>query len=461
MESTFTAHSSDQDAQEKSSSTSGSSLKYPRFVVRASQITTDSGEPSSLACIAMQDQFGLITELTELHHFAGSRGRKTVSSLVSDHRKQLHYACAMLNWILIDHPDLTGVTSIGDITKESMEMYFCAYAQEPKASGILRIDETVKDCIDSCTAFMYDYALHMPSAIDPNSLYRIEPVQEPFGRRASRGCTPDFSVCRSGQTHTTLRDMPTQVLNIMLPLAFQYVPRIAFGIAAGVSSGIRAGETLNLCQQISPLGGNLTFTEADGSVREIQIDLLKNKTLRGDGIKTGYIKVPRVQKVFPKMIPLFMTAYEAHQNYLSHVRFDPCYAPMFPNARGDAMTYESYRYYFKKLVNKYLIPALINSPDPGLRIYGQLLMERPVCCHITRHLFTVILVLEGLELADIQTMRGDATPETAIEYLKNKGDLIQVCRDTEGQLTDMLLSLARKLMKLEGMEEAEEAEHLF
>lgn len=87
------------------------------------------------------------------------------------------------------------------------------------------------------------------------------------------------------------------------------------------------------------------------------------------------------------------------------------------------MTYDSYRYRFQKIVHL-TIPKLLQSKDNQLVAYGLLLQDHKIAPHIMRHLFTVDLVLQGYDLAQIKKYRGDSSEESAWVYLQDKQELI-------------------------------------
>jgi integrase len=113
---------------------------------------------------------------------------------------------------------------------------------------------------------------------------------------------------------------------------------------------------------------------------------------------------------------------------------------MFINENGLAMTYDVYYKRFIALVENYFRPALIESGDPECRIYGQLLYENHLRPHALRHWFTVQLVLNGEDIAQIQYWRGDKTPESALLYLQNKGDLNRELENANSLLSELLMN---------------------
>ena len=93
----------------------------------------------------------------------------------------------------------------------------------------------------------------------------------------------------------------------------------------------------------------------------------------------------------------------------------------------------------------YFIPVLLSSGDPELRIYGQKLCENTLTPHSLRHWFTVQLVLRGAALNEVQYWRGDSNPQSALEYLQNKGDLARELKETDTRLLALLMQTGEEL----------------
>jgi integrase len=205
-------------------------------------------------------------------------------------------------------------------------------------------------------------------------------------------------------------------------------------------AGLRAGEACNVRQEGSPFGNGLIFTRIGGDVRKIEIDITRKLPMRSDGVIIGRIKRERKQCVYPPFIQAFCATYEHHKAWLAAHSFEADYCPMFVNSKGLAMTYKDYDYRFKKLVTKHFRKTLITSEDPEMRIYGQLLYENRLGLHSLRHWFSAQLALRGEDIAQIQYWRGDKSPESALVYLQNKGDLIRELKSGGEFLTEILLN---------------------
>ena len=109
------------------------------------------------------------------------------------------------------------------------------------------------------------------------------------------------------------------------------------------------------------------------------------------------------------------------------------------------MTYYDYWHRFRILINEHVRAKLLKHKDPECQLYGQLLYENNLSPHSLRHFFTVQLVLMGEDIAGIQYWRGDSSPESALTYLQNKGDLVKELSETNNLLADFLLLEGRNI----------------
>ena len=322
-----------------------------------------------------------------------------------------------------------------------VQEYFDFYASAAKADGVYRSRDSILKCIGAVTAFManlvWKFGGHMK--LSRQDIYRDEIAYDRNGRRYHRA-VPLFQAVGMPVRRRIFRDIPYKVFEILIPMAFRYSRDIAFGLCLQAFAGLRAGEVLSVRQECSPLGKGITFTEIGGRVVKAVIDVEQEVLIRDDDVEVSMIKKERLQGVYPAFLKAFCKAYEIHKEYLSGRTFDRDYCPMFINRNGEAMTYESYRIRFHDLVNNHLRPYLIQSADPELRLYGQLLYENQLGTHALRHWFTVQLVLRGEDIGAIQYWRGDSSPDSAFEYLQNKGDLTRELEAAGDRLVELLIS---------------------
>ena len=417
-----------------------------RYTVYTYEAATPEGIAYSRSFIVLVNAYGVIVRFTKLHDYAGIYRTHTFIPISADPEAKLHFICSMLNYVLVQHGDEFKVRHVFSITREMLDAFFSDYALSLKADGTHRKRDTVERCIRTVTGFMANlsrrYGGYMK--VDQECLYREETFYTDRGGW-KRKSVPDFQIRGMTDPCGPFRDLPVKAFEILLPLAFRYTPEIAFAMALQAFAGLRAGEALNVRQESSPLGPGIRFTEVDGSVVAAEIDLTRVYTLRSDGKQVGRIKKPRKQEVFYPFLGAFCVAYKYHLKLLEKMPFEREYAPMFPNSRGMAATYDSYLKRFKDLVRIHFIPVLLESNDPELHLYGQKLCENTLTPHSLRHWFTVQLVLRGATLSEIQYWRGDSNPQSAFEYLRDKGDLLRELKETDAALMDMLMKAGGSL----------------
>jgi len=397
-----------------------------RYAVYERKLESGGAGAYSRSFIVLKNQYGVIVRFTVFHKYADSYENSVYRPIASDAREKLLYVCAMLNHVLIDCYESTGTSHVFQVSKEMLDAFFRDYALETLPNGTHRSRQSIEKCVSSVTSFFRKlcrkYGGYM--AIGTDELYREKMV---FGTRGGvrKRLAPNFQVRGIPENKHIFRDLPTKVFALLLHEAWQHMPEIAFAICAQAFAGLRPGEAMCLRQESSLLGSGITITLADGRLKSAELDLTREYALRSDGVICGKIKKERRQKVYPTFLPAFAAAYERHKEYLCSKSFEAAYHPMFVNSRGMAMTYADYRGHFKKLIEKHLRPLLLKHEDAECRLYGQLLFEHSLGPHALRHWFSVQLVLMGEDIAQIQYWRGDTSPESALSYLQNKGELVR------------------------------------
>lgn len=412
--------------------------KIQRYGVYTFRTATKEGLVYARSFIVVRNGYGVIVRFTRLQDYAGF---KTYKPIASNAEKKLYYVCGMLNYVLVDHGQRFGIRHVFGITAQMLQEYFDYYASGRKADGDYRGRDSILKCISAVTAFMANLVWKFGGymKVTRQDLYRDEVAYDRNGRRYHKA-VPVFQTVGMPVRKRIFRDIPYRVFEILIPMAFRYARDIAFGLCLQAFAGLRAGEVCSVRQENSPLGKGITFTEVGGHVVKAEIDVEQEIRIRDDDVEVGMIKKERRQCVYPAFLGAFCKAYELHKEYLSDRTFDRDYCPMFINRNGEAMTYESYRIRFHDLINNHLRPYLIQNADPELRLYGQLLYENQLGTHALRHWFTVQLVLRGEDIGAIQYWRGDSSPDSAFEYLQNKGDLTKELKAAGDRLVELLMS---------------------
>ena len=410
-----------------------------RYHVYSYKGVTPDGYAFVRSFIVIRDGYRIIRRFTRLHEYAGIYEKAVYIPVSSNPEAKLHYICAMLNYVITDHGEELQADSVLDITKPMLEQFFYWYAQTPKHDGGHKGKETVERCIYAVTRFMYKlWKLYSRSMkIMAPELYHDEYYYTNRGEKKRRR-VPSFKVRGIQDVHYTFRDLPTKAVELLVPLAFRHARDIAFAICLQLFAGLRAGEAMSVRQEASPLGSGIQFTFSEGRIIKAEIDLTKDYVLRSDRIETGKIKKKRKQCVYPPFLQAFYQAYGYHCQYMTSCHYEEEYKPMFVNRDGMAMSYESYSEKFRALIQERLCPVLLESRDPKMHLYGQLIYENGLQTHACRHWFSVQLVLHGEDIAGIQYWRGDSSPESAFAYLQSKGDLSQELAAANDRLAGIL-----------------------
>lgn len=417
-----------------------------RYHVYSYHGSTPDGISYTRSFIVVRDGYRIIRRFTRFHEFAGIYEKSVFIPVSANPEAKLHYICAMLNYLAADHGSEFSVFHVFEITKPMLEHFFSWYAQSPKSDGGHKGRETVERCIYAVTGFMYKlwktYGRYMK--LTAAELYHDEYYYTNRHER-KRKSVPSFRIRGIQDVRHVFRDLPTKAVEILVPMAFRYARDIAFAVCLQLFAGLRAGEAMSVRQEGSPIGSGIQFTMSGGKTIKAEIDLTEDYVLRSDGKETGKIKKKRKQCVYPPFLSAFCQAYQYHLQYLKQCCSEKEYLPMFVNRDGMAMSYESYSEKFRILIQERLTPALLESRDPQLHLYGQLLYENGLQTHACRHWFSVQLVLHGEDIAGIQYWRGDSNPESAFVYLQEKGDLNRELIASNDRLARILLEAGKEL----------------
>ena len=416
-----------------------------RYGVYRHRITAPDGSLCIRPFVVIRNQYGVIVRFTNLHNFCEIYAGRTVIPISADAEKKLYYICMALNYIIIEHRAAFGIDSVFGVTAEALARFFRDYAGKPMPNGKFRSAQSVGKCVSAVAGFFMKLRRKYGDRIvlTEQDLFVRQTVTNRHGVKETKK-VPAFQVRCIQKGETVFRELPTAAFKVLINLAFRYAPDIAFAMCLQAFAGLRAGEACNVRQVDSPLGAVITFAHIGNDVRNIEIDITRELQLRRDGVITGRIKNERKQVVYPSFLDAFTAAYQHHIRWLEERQFEMEYRPMFLNSNGKAMTYAVYRNRFTSLVENHFRPAMLQSEDPELRIYGQLLCENTLGLHSLRHWFSVQLVLHGEDIAQIQYWRGDRSPESAFLYLQNKGDLIRELEQTGGDLADILMEIGRR-----------------
>jgi len=384
------------------------------------------GELSSYRMIVLKNEYNRIVCYTGLEQFSYPyTGQKPKISV--RRKAELTYICKALNYI-IEH---NRVDRIVDITSDMVFSYYDHYCNTSRreSTEIMLSQQSMDNCVRHVSSFFANLSMTYETKIRVEDLMVYEETKaNRHSQRIVRRYYPRYVPKRPHSWDTKLlRDMPLEAAYRLLELALIHDPMIALGVALQLFCGLRPSCVVNMRQVGSPVSSTpcFRFSYIGSAISGVEIDLTHEYLLRSDGVSVGRIKKERVVSIYKPFIPHVMRSYRVHMDLLSRVECESAYMPMFIGSNGKAMTYNTYTKRVKRLVYDYLKPELYNSEDPMMAAFAHLLDSYSWGPHALRHVFTVQLVLEGLDVAQVQFYRGDSSPESALTYMANKGELLR------------------------------------
>ena len=381
--------------------------------------------------IVLKNEYGVIVYFTSLHKYVRSYSHSTYRPATSDAGTKMKYICGMLNYIIIEKYEKYGVNHVFRITKAMLLDFISDYASEIKKDGKHRDRQSVDKCLNAVLDFIrcLNRKFEGYMSVSYEELVKVETVSMNNGRKKLVR-RPDFQIEVYDEHREIFRDIPTQVMTVIIEQSLSFMPEIALAICLQAFAGLRPGEVCNVRREDSALGKGISITEIDGKAVKAEIDLTKEYCLRSDRVSCGKIKKERIQRVYPAFLDVFMYVYKSYLRYMDGKTYEHEYGPLFVERNGKAMTYEYYAKHFQKLITEYVRPLLLKHSNPECRLYGQMLYEKRLGLHAFRHWFSVQLVLHGEDIAQVQFWRGDSNPESALTYLMNKGELVKRLSET-------------------------------
>lgn len=400
------------------------SFNYPYYFAVYEHKIQKLKELSVARMIVLKNQDNRIVAFTGLETFSFPyTGQKPKISVRQ--KAELIYICRVLNYLFSGRK----VQKLTDVTAKMIFDFFDGYCQLPKGRSeeIMRSQQSMDNCVRHVSSFFANLASTYPTKVRPEELMNyIDTKANKHSQRIIRHYVPIYEPKRPhSYDDKLLRDMPLAAAARLVQLATIHDPMIAFGIVLQLSAGLRPSCVTNMRREDSPVSTapGISMSYIGSAVSGIKLDLTHEYVLRSDGVSVGRIKREREVVVYKEFIGEVVTAYRYHLQLLDNIPCEEQYKPMFVGRNGKAMTYNNYAKRVKRLVYTYLKPELYNSEDPMLSAFAHALDSRRWAPHALRHCFTVRLVLEGLDVAQIQMYRGDTSPESAITYVKSKGEL--------------------------------------
>lgn len=393
--------------------------------------------------IVLQHEDGTL-QFTNWHRFCQSSANR-VKRITQTESNRHVFVVKFLNYAFFAR----GISRLNDITCDIVSDFLNAYGMcslPDDDEGAQRAEGTVRKCITS----IIDFIALLAQDQGDRCRIRIEDLYTEVSKRDKRGKlikvkVPKFDIRYKGRNKPIFRDMPNAVFEIILKhIALHHTDLLAL-IILSAFAGLRPSEACNVRREDSPLGHGILFQIENGRVESIKIDLTNEYRLRSDGISVGGVKKERMQQVPDMFLRSFLNMYERYMKYMEGRKYEKEYGALSVNKQGKAITYQSYLGRFHAIIKEEIIPILLKSDNPEVVIYGRMLLENQISPHIFRHWYTVQLVLSGVnDVATLMYWRGDKSPESALTYLQNKGELEKQYRKVNDEIFDYMSWSARK-----------------
>lgn len=417
-----------------------------RFSVYEHTLVIKDNQLISRKFIVLKDTDKHIVAWTDFHKYIRSGKNKLARNISDDGNMRFYTVCKLLNYAFFDKYAITCLTDISiQIVKDFLNDYGTATLPGDTKD---RSESTVNVCIRHIIDFLECLLEESPGKckIKSKELYKEVKVYSCRKKKIEIKKVPAFDVRYTSTPREIFRDMPESVFSILMSVIIHRHKDILMLTALGAFAGMRPSEGCNVRRNDSKLGAGIIFEIVDGEVEDIIIDLKKELNLRSDLKKVGGIKKERTQRVYPAFLKAFYECYQIYMDYIEGKKYETDYGALTVNKQGKALTYGNYYKKFQDVIRD-VIPELLNSNDPEAVNYGHLLQEKNISPHIFRHWFSVKLTLFGEDVSGLMYWRGDNSPESALTYLQNKGDLAKQYAKVNNEIFDYSMWKASKIRK--------------
>lgn len=386
--------------------------------------------------IVLKDDCGDICAFTDFHRYIRSARKQYARRVTDDGNSRHYYVVKLLNYVFFDKYH---IKKLNDMTIEMVSAFLNDYGKAllPDDNSE-RTKSTVLVCIKTIIDFLDEFIEKNKGncKIKQSDLYKTITTRNKRGNIVKRRI-PAFDVTYSGKVRSIFRDMPNKVFDHFMNLVIEKHTDMLMLVALGAFAGLRPAEACNIRRADSELGPGIRFVIQSGEVTDVILDLKKELNLRGDLKSVGSIKKERIQRVYPAFLGSFIECYKIYMDYMEGRKYEAAYGALTVNLQGKAITYDNYYQKFRKIVSE-LIPILFSDEDAEVVNYGHLLLENNISPHILRHWFSVKLTLYGEDVSGLMYWRGDSSPESALTYLQNKGELEKQYRHVNSELFDFM-----------------------
>lgn len=420
------------------------------------------GEVIYIYTIVLKDtKTDLIVTITEFADYILYKVPRDISIFASC-ENDVYGVCDFLNYLFFDE---RLVRCIGETTIKMAEAYIDCYASGGRSEdGRIPERATIFVRRRAISAFLETLAHYgfMDHIFVGDLISRHEYIDHGTQERRtgySYTLPVRYRTRPTGEIQQLMRDMPLEIAQRCIDMALVHDPELVFPIVLMMYVGLRGGDVCKIYRGIKGkyqgiLTTSISYTGADGTKKyktdSMEIYLLHEYDLRSDDVRQGEIKCERVQPVFKPFLEVIMRFYAYHMQL---IKDKPCETidgirPMFLSKNKDAktgvymaMTISGLRDRINSLYQKHVLPSCKNDPNPYLaRYYLQMQQKHTWGKHAFRHYYTVLLLYCGVDDANmLKVLRGDRSIKSAKTYIRNKGVLLDLYKQTLQHIGDMIL----------------------
>ena len=374
--------------------------------------------------------------------------------------KMVYAISQFLNYSLIDNYWQYQITSVKELRIEHFKDFLSDYAQTKLASGRYPSQQSVNDKRVAISIFgemLCHYNKKEMKHLKRGNFIKTT-VYQKDDKKIEKNIYKLKIRCYekdSGELKQLYRDMPIELLERFLQYAEMYDPELCFPICLQAYAGLREGEICNVRRKGSSYGpGIITTSEKtrDKYGNDIfvptsfQIDLRNEYLMRNDYIEVGDIKRERIVGVWGPFVEKVNRYYLKHLYLIKNKPSDEDIQPMFlsknktrKTGQYEAMTVDRYSARVKNLFYKYILPSCENDANPDLALFYLQMKNHTWGLHSFRHWFTVFLLYCGVDdLARLKDLRGDKGDNSARDYLKRKGVLMNIYKKSLDKMGIMI-----------------------
>ncbi len=405
-----------------------------KFIVYNHKLVSE-GSLLNRKFIALKSDDGSL-QFTDFHKYAFSPKQRT-RVITSDGNNRFTFIVQLLNYAFFS----CNIASLTELTVDVVSDFLMDYGM-CELPNDTDFTSRSKQSVERCVAVIMDFLENLIRAHGKEMRFKQSDLYEEITTRDKKGRlikkkVPIFTVLHKDNiaTRHIFRDMPDAAFKIIYGHIYENHKELLMLVSLSAFAGLRPSESCNVRRTDSVLGAGLLFNIIDGEVTKIKIDLRHEYALRSDLTPVGKIKKEGIREVPDIFLQAFTEAYNEYLRYIAGRQYETNYGPLSINKQGKAYTYASYRKQFRDIIKDEIIPLFLSSNNQELVIYGRTLLENQISPHIFRHWFTVKLVMSGInDPATLMFYRGDTSPQSALTYLQDKGELEREYKKVNNEL---------------------------